>query len=160
MTHLEALVLGLDATLDHTLAKSTHRRHRVVENLVAEVAGTTVQSGHLRNRSGVGRLQTLVGSHAHSTTSGGNQNHIGTYLVNSLLALLETLAALGGRAIVKTHMQMHNRGTGIHRRFRLANDLFYSIRYSRVLLFRDFCSANSGCDNQFFHIIFLIFNYL
>ena len=50
VTHLEALVFGLDAAFHHAFAESTHGRHGVVENLVAEVAGTAVKGCHFGQR--------------------------------------------------------------------------------------------------------------
>ena len=56
VTHLEALVFGLDATLNHALAEGTHGGHRVVKDFVAEVAGTAVERCHLGQRGRVGGL--------------------------------------------------------------------------------------------------------
>ena len=151
VAHLKALILRLDATLHHALAKSTHGRHGVVENLVAEVASTTVQRGHFRHGCGISGLQSLLRSHAHCTASGRNQNNIRASLVNGGLALLEAVATLRGRAVVLTHVQVHDGSTGIHGRLGFLHDFLHCIRHSRILFFRNFSTANSGGNYQFFH---------
>ena len=153
VTHLKALILGLDATLHHALAKGTHRGHGVVENLVAKVAGTAVEGSHLGKWCGVGRLKALVGAHAHSTTSRRNQNHIGALLEDSLLTLLEAGTVLSGCAIVPANVQVHNGSTGVDGRFCLANDLLNGIGNIWVLLLGNLGTANCGGNYQFIHLV-------
>ena len=160
MPHLEALILRLDASLHHPLAKGTHRRHRVVKYLVAKVARAAVQGGHLGQRGRVGRLQTLVGGHAHGTTCRRNQDNVGAHLQDGLFALLEAGTVLSGGAIVPAHVQVHDSSAGINGRFCLTNDFFYSIGHIGILLLCNLSATDCGSDNQFIHCCELsIFNF-
>ena len=156
MTHLEALVLGLDTLLDHAFAEGAHGGHSVVEDIVAEVAGTAVEGSHLGHRSGVGAVETLIGGHTHGAAGRGNKDDVGASLEDSLGALLEAHVALGGCAVVLADMQVHDGGTGVDSALSLADDLLHGVRHIGVLLFGDFRAADGGGDYQFIHIAYYL----
>ena len=132
---------------------SSPKWHGVVEDLVAEVAGTAVEGSHLGQRVGVGRLETLVGSHADGTAGRRDEDDVGAHLQDGLFALLETATVLGGRAVVPADVQVHDGGTGVDGRLGLAHDFLNGIRHIGILFLGDFCAADGGSDDQFIHFV-------
>ena len=60
------------------------------------------------------------------------------------LALLETVTALGGGAVVETDVQVHDGGAGVHGGLGLTHNLFHSIGHCGILFFRHFGTTNGG----------------
>ena len=149
MAQLEALVLGLDAVFQHTLAESAHGGHGVVEHLVAEVAGAAVQRGHLGEQ--LGGLQTLLGGHAGGAAGGGDHDDVGQLLADGVHDHPEALAVLGGGAVVLADMDVQNGGTGLVGGLGLADHLLHGVGHGGILRLGDLGAADSGGDNQLFH---------
>ena len=149
MTDFKALVLGLDVVFQHTLTESAHGGHIVDEDVVTEVAGTAVQSGHFGHQ--LGGLQTLVGSHAGSAAGRGNQNCLGASFLNSGQDLSETLLGLSGLTVVGTDMDVDDGSAGIVSGLSLANHFLLGVGDGGVVLLGDFSAADSSSDDQLFH---------
>ncbi len=155
MTHLEALVFGLYTLLNHAFAEGAHGGHRIVEDIVAEVAGTAVEGGHLRHGGGVGRVESLVGGHTHRAAGRWDKDDVRAGLEDGFGALLEAHVALGGRTVVLAHMQVDDGGTGVDGALCFAHYLLDGVGYVGVLLFGDFRAADGGGDDKFVHDIFV-----
>ncbi len=149
MAHLEAFIFGLYSAFHHALAEIAHHGHGVLEHLIAEIAGATVESGHFRIK--LGGLEPFFGGHADGATCRGYQYHIGARCLYRIHAFFETLLALCGRAVVFTDMHMHDRRSGVDGTLCLAHKFLYRIRYGRVLLFCHFGSADGSRDYQLIH---------
>ena len=159
VAHLEAFIFGLDALFDHTLAEGTHSGHSVVEDVVAEIAGTAVEGGHFGDGRGVGRVETLVGGHTHGTAGRGNEDDVGALFEDGLGAFLEADVALGGGTVVLADVEVDDGGAGIDGRLGFADYFFNGVRNIGVLLFGDFCAADGGSDDKFFHYSMFLYYY-
>ena len=149
VAELEALILGLDAVFDHALAEGAHGGHGIVEDLITEVAGAAVQSGHLGEQ--LGGLQTLLGAHAGGAAGGGDHDDVRQLLADSVHDDLEAIAVLGGGTVVLADMDVQDGGAGLVGGLGLADHLLHGVGDSGAVFLGDLCAAY-GCGNdEFFH---------
>lgn len=149
MADLKALILGLDAVLDHPLTKGPHGRHIVDEDVVAEVAGAAVQGGHLGEE--LGGLKALLRGHAGGAASGGDQDDARTGRLDGFQHYAEPFPVLGGGAVVPTDMHMNDRRARIIRALGLSYHLLHGVGDSGAVFLGDLRAAY-GCGNdEFFH---------
>lgn len=145
MSHFETFVFRFDIVFQHSLSEISHHRHGVLENLVSEITGTTIQSGHFGEK--FCRLKTFFCGHSHGSSGRGDQDNVRANLINSVDTLFEACFALGRGSVIFTNVKVNNSCACVYSGFCFSHDLFYCIRNGRVLFFGNFCPANGCCDN-------------